>query len=116
MQTGGSFSSCNDPNIISQTQDEADDMSIGSTGNDISTEPFSLEHDLLTSHLNSSVDERDDYLLAELTSITSHRIVSGVLELEVEYNNGIHSWYYINLVISEDPQATAHYVTKNDVD
>ena len=52
---------------------------------------------------------------AELTAIISHRIISGVLELEVEYNNGEHSWYCIDLVMNEDPQATAHYVTNNDL-
>ena len=115
MQANSSLSSGNVPNIISQTQDYTDDILIGSTGNDISAEPFSREHDLLVSQLNSSVDEKDDYLLDEFTAMTSHRTVSGVLKLEVEYNNGEHSWYYIGLVISEDPQATAHYVIKNDL-
>lgn len=91
MPTNAPISSNNVPNIISQTQDYADDISIGSTGNDITADPFGREHDLFASQLNSSLDEKDDYVLAELAAITSHRTVSGVLELEVEYNNGEHS-------------------------
>ena len=51
------------------------------------------DHNLLVSQLNNSPDNQNDNFLAELTAITSHRTVSGVLELEVEYNNGEHSWY-----------------------
>ena len=51
----------------------------------------------------------------EIIAIISHRLVSGVLELKVEYNNDEHHWYHIELVLSEDPQATAQYVIHNDL-
>ena len=44
--------------------------------------------DDIDSHVNAVFDRGDDYLAAELTSITDHRYLSGVLEFNVEYSNG----------------------------
>ena len=115
VQTGNHPSS-DQANIISQSQEFHDDASIGSNNEDISAEPFSVEHDNLTAQLNNSVDIKDDCLAVELAAIISHRTVSGVLEFEVEYMDGEQDWYQSDLVISEDPQAAAQYVTQNDLE
>ena len=65
--------------------------------------------------MNNSVDAKDNYLAVELAAIIFHCTVSGVPELEVEYNDGEQDWYQIDLVMNEDPQATAQYVTQNDL-
>ena len=102
--------------IITQTQDDVDSISVGSNGNDVITiDLFSREHGILALQLNSSLDDIDDYFLAEFSAIISHKTESDVLELKVEYNNSEHSWYCIDLVMNDDPQATTHYVTKNDL-
>ena len=114
MQTGNSPSS-GLPNMISQSQEFPDGVSIGSKNEDIAAELFSIEYDNLTAQLNNSVDTKDEYLAAELVAIISHRTVFGVLELDAEYNDGEQDWYQIDLDMSEDPQATAQYVTQNDL-
>ena len=52
------MSSDNIPNIISQTQDDVDDISVGRNGNNITADPFSHKHDLLTTQLNPSLDNK----------------------------------------------------------
>ena len=89
--------------MISQSQEFPDDVSIGSKNENIAEEPFSIEHDNLTAQLNNSVDSKDDYLAFELVDIISHRTVSGVLELEVEYSDGEQDWYHIDLVMNDNP-------------
>ena len=47
-------------NVISQTQDCPDDVSIGSKNEDISAESLIFEHNNLTAQLKNSIDEKDD--------------------------------------------------------
>ena len=60
-------------------------------------------------------DQGDDYLAAELKSITDHRYLSGVLELQVEYTDGELSFHPIDMVKNEDPHAVANYIINNDL-
>jgi hypothetical protein len=105
--------------IVSQTQSEygADSLCDPSDEEDnpITASIKGSEKDDIATHVNTVFDQGDDYLAAELHSITNHRCLSGVLEFKVEYSNGDLSWHPIDLVKDEDPHAVANYIIKNDL-
>ena len=104
---------------MSQTQSEygADSICDASDEEDnpITTSIKGPEKDDIATHVNTVFDQGDDYLAAELHSITNHRCLAGVLEFKVEYSNGDLSWHPIDLVKDEDPHAVANYIIKNDL-
>ena len=60
-------------------------------------------------------DDNEDFLSAELKSITDHRYIAGILEFNLEYTNGDTLWHPIALVKDKNPHATANYVVSNDL-
>ena len=59
--------------------------------------------DNIVSQLNKEFDSTWDYLGADITSITSHRFTSGVVEFHTEYSDGDTKWHPIDLVIDIQP-------------
>ena len=70
---------------MSQTQSEygADSLCDPSdeVDNPITTSITGPEKDDIATHVNTVFDQGDDYLAAELHSITNHRCLAGVIEL-----------------------------------
>ena len=81
----------------------------------ITTSIKGSEQDDVATHVNTVFGQGEDYLAAELHSITDHRYLTGILELRVEYSNGDQSWHPIDLVKDEDPHAVANYILSNDL-
>ena len=107
--------------IISQTQpvvedvDSDDEDSVTMDPHPIASNINDTEYDNVVSQLNTVFDECDDYLAAELQSISDHRFTTGVLELQVIYTDDTSSWHPIDLIKDEDPQAVANYILRNDL-
>ena len=59
--------------------------------------------DNVVSQLNEEFDSTEDYLGAEIISITNHRLTSGVVEFLTEYSDGDTECHPIDLVIDSQP-------------
>ena len=59
---------------------------------------MNIKGDGMVSHLNIVFGERDGYLSAYLVAVEGYIILSGVLELTVNYSNGDKSCHPIDLV------------------
>ena len=73
------------------------------------------DYDEIASNVNNFFDDSDDYLSAELKSITDHRYLNGILEFEVQYTDGETEWHPIDLVQDDDAYAVATYVLTHDL-
>ena len=103
-------------NAITQTQNEImDDASVGSTNDAFSLVHDNNDHDIMATDVNNALDDTADYLSVKLIGISDHRIISGMLELQVNYSNGEQSWHAVDMIICEDPQAAATYIINNDL-
>ena len=90
--------------VISDDEDD-DPISI----REDEAEPTDVAH-----QINTVFNQGFDYD-NELVTITDHRYAGGILELEVEYSTGEHTWHPISMVQDADPHGIAHYVMNNDL-
>ena len=105
--------------VISQSMPTVEDVLPGDDDSvdnyTIVVDPTDDSHDPIITNVNTVFDDGDYYLAAETVSILDHHYMGGILEFKVEYSNGDISWYPLELVKGENPQATAQYILGNDL-
>ena len=78
--------------VVSQTQEKHDSKSVFDVYDTEDDPVTSLTEgpgqDLINTYLNSVFDDTDDSLSFELKAILNHGYLAGILEFELEYDNG----------------------------
>ena len=100
----------------SHSTDDEGESNPESEGDELSDVDEKIDFNSVATDLNNQFDnEEESNLDPTIDKVTSHRYLSGVLELKVHFSNGITSWLSLDRVKDVNPKIVADYVMATDL-